>query len=306
MIPMCSVGGTHGTGMQACACAAVFALLMGSAPRLWADADSDRAQVVQKMSLAARLLSDPPATERIMGSGSRPAVGHLDEGRVHHALAADLLARGEVDAAHRAVDEALRHLGMARRMVPDATARRAAARTRHAQLMDSTERLIEAWRERVGSQAQGDGSDLTAALGLIAVARRLARDGNYDESNQALARAERHVLSGMNQMLHAATLDYTLRSNSPAEMFDHEMARRRDFAELLPLAVRDLRPPPEAVSLIDRYTETSNTFQTLALQQRHAGNIAQALAHIRNATLYLQRALLAAGLVSPQANESQP
>lgn len=306
MIPIGSVGRARGMGVHARAWVAVFALLMGSAPRLWADTDSDRAQVAQKMALAARLLSDPSATERIISSGSRPAVGHLNEGRVYHALAADLLARGDVDAAHRAVDQALRLLGVARRLVPDATSRRAAAQTRHEQLMGSTERLIDAWRERAGSQVQGYGNELTAALGLIEVARRLARDGHYEESNQTLVRAERLVLSALNQTLHAATLDYTLRAKNPAEAFEHELARQRDFAALLPLAVRDLKPRPDAITLIDRYTETSNALQTQALQQQRAGNTAQALAHLRNATLYLQRALLAAGLASPQANESQP
>ena len=282
------------------------ALWLGAVGVFSADDDPARLQVTQKLALASRLMSDPAAAERITGSGNPQAVAHLDEGRVHHALAEDLLQRGDLAGARRAADDALRHLAMARHMAPDAGSRKAAAQQRQEQLLGSVERLIEAWRERSSSQALGDGSDMASALGLVEVARRLARDGRYEESTQTLSQAERHVLNGMNRTLHAATLDYTLRASNPAEEFQHELARQRGYADLLPLAVRDLKPRAEALALIDRYAETSSTLQAQALQQQRTGNITQALVHIRNAALYLQRALLAAGLVAPAATESPP
>jgi len=114
------------------------------------------------------------------------------------------------------------------------------------------------------------------------------------------------VLAGMNRTLHAATLDYTLRSSTPAEAFAIELARHRGYAELLPLALRDLKPRPDALALIERYADTSTTLQAQAQQHFQAGDATQALAQIRSATLYVQRALLAAGLVTPQPNETPP
>jgi hypothetical protein len=274
--------------------------------RAAADDAASRAQLEQKIRLTAALISDSPAAQRITASGNANAVTHLDEGRVHHALAEELLARGDLAGARHAADEALRHIGMARRMVPDAPARLAAAQQRNQQLLGSIERLMQAWRARADSQPPDDGSDLTAAMGLIGRARQLAEDKRFDEANQSLAQAEKHVLAGMNRTLHAATLDYTLRSSDPAEEFQHELARHRGLVELLPLAVRDLKPQGDAMALIERYGDTSNTLQLQALQKFQAGETAQALTQLRNATLYVQRALLAAGLVAPPAQGAAP
>lgn len=284
---------------------AALVLGLGLAP-LQAQDDGQRVQVEQKLRLAARLISDSPTAQRIATSGQPQAVAHLDEGRVHHALAADLLARGDIAGARRAVDDALRHLSQARRLVPDAPARQAQARQRHEQLAASVERLVEAWRARSGAAPRDDGGDMTAAVGLVAVARQQAQEGRYDDANQTLAQAERHVLAGMGRMLQATTLDYTQRAATPAEEFQIELARHRGFVELVPLAVRDLKPLPDAMLLIERYGETGSALQTRALQQFQAGDVTQALAHLRNATLYVQRALLAAGLAIPQPTGGPP
>lgn len=289
------------------ACTLATALMFGLPPALAADADPlVRQQLEQKIRLTASLMADSPAAQRIASSGNAEAVGHLDEGRTHHALAVDLLAKNDLAGARRAVDDALRHLGMARRLVPDAPARLALARQRHEQLQGSVERLLESWRARSGGKSSDDGSDMTATLALMGAARGHAEAGRYDEANQALMQAERHVLSGMNRSLHATTLDYTVRPANAAEAFQAELARHKGFAELLPLAVRDLKPSAEATTLIERYSETSNTLQAQAVLQAQGGHPDEALNLIRNATLYVQRALLAAGLVSPQATGTTP
>lgn len=283
---------------------AALAAALLSAPGFAAAHDDEqlRAQVEQKIRLSARLIGDSPTTQRIAGSGHVQAVGHLDEGRVHQALAEERLARGDVAGARAAVDEALRHVGLARRLVPDAPAQRAAARARHEQLLASVERLIEAWRTRAG----GDSRELSGALALVASARQQAQEQRYEESAKTLAQAERQVLEGMNRVLASTTLDYTVRPASPLEEFQQELSRQRGFADLVPLAVQDLRPRPDAMALIERYTDTSQTLRAQALQHFEGGDITQALAHIRNATLYLQRALLAAGLVAPTPTGTPP
>ena len=284
----------------------VAALWVGTAPAGAADELVGRIQVEQKIRLVARLIADSPASQRITRSGDPQAIANLDEGRVHHALAEDLFARGDWAGARQAADDALRHLSLARRLVPDAPARQAAARLRHEQWLASMERLVEAWRARAGTQPAGDAADLTAAMGLLASSRQQAGEGRYDDANQTLAAAERHVLAGMNRTLQSTTLDYTLRAASPAEEFQQELARHRGLAELLPLALRDLKPRPDVLALIERYGETSGALQAQALQQFQAGEIAQALGHLRNATLYVQRALATAGVAAPQPTGNSP
>ncbi len=279
------------------------ALLAGSGAALAQDEAVQRAQAEQRVKLVGTLLADSRRAQRITASGSSEAVAHLDEGRVHHALALELMAKGDFTGARKAADDALKHLGQASRHVPDAPARREAARARHEQLLPSVERLLESLRARAGAS---ESSDITAAIGLVSAARQQALDGRYEEANQTLAQAERHVLDDMNRTLGATTLDYTVRAATPVEEFQVELARHRSLAELIPLAVRDLQPRADALALIERYGESRSTLYGQALQQFQSGDVVQALAHLRNATLFVQRALLAAGLVAPQPTGNPP
>jgi hypothetical protein len=278
-------------------------LLLGAMSTAWAQGDSQRLQVEQRVRLTARLIADSRTAQRIVNSGDREAIGHLDEGRVHQSLAEDRLAHGDLTGARKAVDDALRHIGMARRMVPDASARQDAARTRYEQLAPSVGRLLEAWRAR-GVSAGDPG--LLQADAEIAAARQAQQEGRYEEANQRLTVAERHILDGVNAVLHAATLDYTARATTPAEALALELAQHESLAELIPIALVDLRPAPSAVALIERYQETSRSLRAQALQNRQHGDTAQALGQIRSAMLYVQRALAAAGVITPAQAETPP
>jgi hypothetical protein len=276
---------------------AAGALVVASA--MAADADPARAQLEQRLKLSAAMMSDSATAQRITSSGNARAIAHLDEGRVHHARAVDLLEKGDVAAARQAADEALKHLGLARRLAPDAPARQSIARQRFGEMDASLDRLIAAWRERAGAAAAQDG-DLVAALGLIGSARKQAEESRFDEAVQTLTTAEGHVLAGMNRLMHARTLDYTARASTPAEEFNLELARHRSLMDLVPLAINDLKPRTDARVLIDRYTEASAALRLQAQQQFQSGDVPAALANLRNALLYVQRALTSAGLVVPQ------
>ena len=267
-----------------------------------------RAALEQRLKLTASLMADGPGAQRILASGNQRAVGHLDEGKVHHALAQDLLSRGDLAGARRAADEALKHLGQARRLVPDASGRQAAARARAEQMAASLDRLVEAWRQRLGSSAvaEVDDGDLLAATGLMHTARGFAREGRHEDAVHTLAVAEGHVLVGMNRVMHARTVDYTARAATPDEEFQLELQRHRSLAELVPLAVNDLKPRSDALVLIDRYAEASLALRGQAQARFAAGDTDQALAHLRNALLFVQRALTTAGLVVPQAAGGTP
>lgn len=269
------------------------------------DAASARAQLEQRLKLTESLLADSATAQRIQASGNAGAVAALDGSRVRQALARDLLAKGDLTGARREVDEALKLLGQARRLVPDVSARQAAAKLRYEQMDAALERLIEAWKTRSGTAISNDG-DYVFAMGLIQTARAQAKESRHEDAVHALTSAEGHVLNGMNRVMHAATIDYTARATTPAEEYQQESARLTSLTELVPLAVKDLRPRPEAVALIDRYLEASAALRVQAQQQQQAGNTAEAVNHLRNAILYVQRALTTAGLVIPQAVGGNP
>lgn len=267
--------------------------------------DAARALVKQKLELAGRLLADPGIRQRVAGSDQPQAQVHLDEGRLHHAAGEDQLAKGDLVGARKAADDALRHLAAARRLAPDAPARAAAQRVRYEQMFASTERLVEAWRQRL-VQARGDTSQTVPAVGLLGTARNDAEAGRWDDAQRALAQAESLVLEGMARALPGATLDYTARFAGAAEEFEHELQRHRALAELVPLAIQNLKPSPEARALVARWHDGASAQHERALQLHRAGDTARALDQIREASLQMQRALTAAGLVLPGATGTPP
>jgi hypothetical protein len=275
-----------------------------AASHAWA-ADETRVQLEQRIRLAARLMADSATAQRIVASGNSQAVGHYEEGRVHQNLAEEALARGDLGAARKEVDDALRHVGQARRLVPDGAARQAAAHTRYDQMLASLERLIDSWRAQAGPNQQDDG-DLLAALGLIGTARNFADYGRYEESVHVLGTAEGHVLSGMRRVLQSRELNYTARASTPAEEYQLELQRHSGLGDLLPLAINELKPRPETRAQVERHGQASQSLREQSLRQFQGGDTAAALAQIRNATLMMQRALQTAGLTLPQATGSSP
>ncbi len=281
---------------------AACALLLAACAAL---AQDTRAALEQRIKLTARLIADSPTAQRIIASGNPRAVNHLDESRVHQSLAEEALDRGDLAAARREVDDALRHIGQARRLAPDAPAQQAALRQRFEQMQASLDRLIAAWRGRLNPNDADDG-DLVAALGLIGTARYFSEAARYDEAVHTLAAAEKHVLVGMRRVMDSREVDYTQRAATPAEELQLELQRHQALTDLVPLAVEELKPRGDAAVLIERYGETSRSLRTQALQLSQAGDVTSALARIRNAMLYLQRALAAAGVSMPQASGSPP
>ncbi len=272
-----------------------------------AGADETRAQLEQRVRLAERVLGDASMLQRIAASGNAQARAHLDEGQLHRALAEEALQRADLQAARRNVDEALRHAGMARRLAPDTPARQAALRQRYAQQMAALERLVQAWAAQLPPPA-GDAldGDLYAARELMSTAGNFADQARHEEAVHTLAAAERHVLTGMRHTLGTRELDYTQRADTPAQEYALELLRHQGLLELLPLAVAELRPQGEAAQQVDRHGETSRTLRAQAQQQYQGGDTVAALAHIRSALLYAQRALQAAGVTLPPSSGNTP
>ncbi|OYU98033.1 MAG: hypothetical protein CFE45_18085 [Burkholderiales bacterium PBB5] len=283
--------------------AATLALVLAVGSALAAD-DPTRTQLEQRIKLTARLYGDGANSQRIAGSGNARAITLLDEGRVHQTQAEQALAAGDLAAARREVDEALRHISLARKLVPNASARQAEAQQRYQQRLATLERLLQAWAVPAGADASAstpaDGlADRQAAVRLIAAARNQAAAEQFDDANRQLAEAETHLLAGMNRLLHQRTIDYTARAATPTDAFYEALARHEGLIELVPVALSELKPGPDAITLVERYSDTSRALRQQAVQRQQRGEVQQAVADLNNALIYVQRALAAAGVALP-------
>lgn len=60
---------------------------------------------------------------------------------------------------------------------------------------------------------------------------------------------------------------YDLKSKSPAEEFDYEMARYLSYEELVPIAYAELKPGEDSIKLSERYVQESREMRDRAKQQ---------------------------------------
>jgi len=270
-------------------------------------ADDARTQAEQRIALVSRLVADSPAAQRISTSGQSAAISHHDESKLHLARAQDAFKAGDYALARRAADEALMHLGHARRMVPDAPTRQQGLRFRAEQQQEALERLLEAWRARAAAAGATGDNDLLDATGLIGNARTLVQNGRHEEALQQLGAAQERLVRGMGRS-YASTreVDYTARAATPAEAFHVELAQYGAMADLLPVAVAQLRPRADALALIERYRQSATALHGQAHRSYERGDSSAALASLRSAELYLQRALSAAGVVTPLPTDEKP
>jgi hypothetical protein len=287
-----------------CVAALACALMATTAA---AAADDVRTQAEQRIALVARLVADSPATQRIATSGQSAAISHLDESRLHLSRAQDAFKANDYALARRSADEALAHLSHARRMVPDAPARQLALRQRQEQQQAALERLLEAWRERAVASNTVDDGELLNAAGQIGAAHMLGQNGRHEEALQQLAAAQATLVRGMGRTYaNARDIDYTSRAGTPAESYRLETAQHGAMVDLLAVAIAQMKPRPDAMALIERYRLSAEALQTQAHRSYERGDTAAALASLRSAALYMQRALAAAGVITPLPTDEKP
>ena len=283
---------------RGCGRRAVLASLLVSASVSAQDIGARRA-VEQKIEFVRQLAIDSPASRRIAASDNVAARRHFEEGQALFERAGAALRAGELAVAEQAANEAIWSFGRARQLVPDDVNRSIVQRVRYQQLMQSAERIVPTFRMHLSHAGMSDSPDLSAALGLIDEARSLAGAERLDDANRLLLQAERHLLVGLNRMIGDRTLVVSAHFDSPAKELDYELERHRSLAELVPLAVDELKPSEDARVLIRRFVERSQALRVQAQAQAGRSQHEPALASVREAINFLQRALTAAGLVIP-------
>jgi hypothetical protein len=263
--------------------------------------DVQRTMVAAKIELAERLVNDSPAATRIAASQNEKAKALFAEGVGKFRDAQMAIARNDLAAADQAAGQALWAIGQARQLVPDDMRRVIQERVRYSALLLSTEGLLASYqRHRAQLAPNAPDTDAVKAIERMDGAKLLANSERIADANRMLAEAEASLLVAINRLLGSATLDYAPRFDTPAQELAFELDRYRGFTDLVPLALRELNPRPEARALVDRYVEHGRTLRAAAESLAAQQNYPAALAAAREAIAQAQRALTSAGLVVPQ------
>lgn len=257
----------------------------------------------QKFTMLDKLLNQSPVAARVLTSQNEQARRHFTSARelVSHAQA--LSSSGLLRGADALLNEAIWEISRAQQLVPDPGTQQAGERVRFTQLEDSVAALqrtaLIALPPTSGREAESVERTTARASALVEQAVALARADRYIEANKQLDQALVLLLKDASTRLAGHTIVYDRTFASRREEFDFELARFRSFDRLVPLALLEFRPTPEALILVQRYVAQAQEQREKAeaLVQRDA---MAAIRNVTEATDTLRRALQAAGLVVPQ------
>lgn len=277
-----------------------------------ADADagvSAQALLESKIRLVKLLLTQSPAMQRIPQSGNAQAKKKLADAQALYAKAASEAEAGRPGAAIKLLDEALREITTASRMVPDAAQVAAQERARYAGLNEATRTFLNLYKGVSARMAAKGGAvplDANAMNAMIGKAESLAAAGNHKDANSVLGDAYKAVVGALNRTLMAETIVYDHKFETPAEEYKYELSRNKNYEELVPLAIAQLNPPRDSAAISESYVQQSRQLRDTSQKQAASGDYQTALKTIQDATLHLQRSLRVAGVVVPQTTESKP
>lgn len=266
------------------------------------------ATLESKTRLVKLLLAQSPAVQRIPQSNNAQAQKKLAEAQSLFAKADAEAGAGRIEPAIKLLDQALLEITAAARLVPDTAQLAAQERARYNGLRDSVRTFVGLHNSLAERMAGRKLVELDAARinGMLDKAEGLAAGANHKEANAILNEAYKTVVATISKMLMAETIVYDLKFDSPADEFQHELARNRSYEELIPLALKQLNPARETALLSERYVQRGKELREVAQKQAGGGDYPSALKTIQDATGNLQRSLQIAGVVVPQSPEGKP
>jgi hypothetical protein len=270
---------------------------------------STQALLDSKVRLVKLLLSQSPAMQRIPQSNNAQAKKMLADAQALFAKATSEAEAGRQASAIKMLDEALRGIVTASRMVPDPAQLAAQERARYAGMSEATRTFLTLYKG-VSAKMAGKGGaaplDVNGINGAIGKAESLAAAGNHKEANVVLGDVYKAVVSALNRMLMAETIVYDQKFDTPAEEYNYELSRNKNYEELVPLAIAQLNPPRESAAISESYVQQSRHLRDASRKHAASGDYTNALKTIQDATLHLQRSLRVAGVIVPQTTESKP
>jgi len=260
----------------------------------------------QKQAFTRNLVEDASVVKRIQSSQDTEAQRLLTLARDSYASALAAIKGGDFPAAETGFNEAMSAIVKARRRVPDVAALAAKQRTEYLKLLESIESMQKSYlsyrkHTKFSFGSSSSDADVLASLGvvkLVDAAKTHAKEGHMGDALQALEKAEQVMKPALGRVLGGTLSDYPQKFASMNEEYAFELERNRDYLELIPVAVNELKPTEDARQTIESLVEQNRADMDLALEYERLQDYAKALANVRAGNGYLRLALITAGIVA--------
>lgn len=265
-----------------------------------------RETVQQKLQLVKMLLTKSSTVERAASSNDAAVKQNAADTLALYAKANNAFEAGDMPGTEQLLNEVLRLITDASRLAPDPAKVEAEQRARYEELLDNVRGIQITYHEMRKNMSPKDKqmpvvtANLERNIRLIDKAQSLAQGKQYKEAIDLLDKGYTAGVSDLNKLMDSVTTTYELKFNSPADEFDHELARYRSYEELVPIAHAELKPAEGNIKLSDRYVQEGRAARDLAKQQAAGGDYRIAIGTLQEATKRMQTALRTLGLTVPE------
>lgn len=259
------------------------------------------ASVKQKLGYA-QMVTGSGSAKRIEESGNAEAVGMLNEARKQVESAKAALAAGKLEEAMGQVNEGLRLMTAASRAITTESDMSAVNhKAKYEELVNSLHTYDGSYKrnlERATKLKQPLKSKLDEAEygRLVKEGQALGGKGDYVTANKSLEKAQTMITAVLTDMLHAQTVVYDTKFETPKEEYEYELARVENYEELVPLAIEQRHPNERTLEMIDGLVKKSAQIKGEGKALAAKGDYKMAIMAMDAAAANLQQALRLAGV----------
>jgi tetratricopeptide (TPR) repeat protein len=256
------------------------------------------AEVKQKLMYAEMVISSSAPMKRVEASDDFQAKRFAAGAKEQLGKAKSALAGGDTAAAMEAVNEALRLMSAATRLVPD-EASLVDYKARYSDLLDQVQGFDKSYKRNVArgvTPKSGKALDRAQFDSLMQEAKGLAAKEQYAEAVKPLQNANDMLTAALGALLESQTVVYDKNFATPQEEYEYELSRYTSYEELIPLAIEQRKPSEQTVGMMDVLAKRAKEIQLEAMGLAAKGDHKQAIMALQAATERLQRALRMAGV----------
>ena len=257
--------------------------------------------VKQKLGYAQMVIGSGSA-KRIENSGDQQAIAMLANARGQVEAAKASLAGGQLEQAMNQVNDGLRQMTAASRQI---TTESEMAGVNHKAQYEELSNSLKTYEgsykknsERAAKMKQPIKKKLDSVEyeRLVAEGKSLAAKGDHAAANKSLNKAQTMITKVLTSMLHAQTVTYDKKFETPQEEYEYELARYENYEELIPLAIEQKQPSQRALELVDSFVQKAAKIRDEGKEVAAKGDHKMAIMAIQAATSNLQRALRMVGV----------
>jgi len=257
--------------------------------------------VKQKLGYA-QMVTTSASAKRIEESGNAEAIGMLNDARKQVESAKAELAGGKLEEAMNQVNEGLRLMTAASRAITtESDMASVNHKAKYDELISSLHTYDGSYTrniERAAKTKQPLKSKLDEAQynRLVKEGQALGGKGDYAAANKSLEKAQALITAVLTDMLHAQTVVYDTKFETPKEEYEYELARVENYEELVPLAIEQKQPAQRTLEMVDEYVKKAAQIKSEGQSIAAKGDYKMAIMAMEAATSNLQQALRLVGV----------